>query len=41
MSLNKGDIHIARTLSKYFEINRAKRATLLLIKPEKELKEIS
>lgn len=36
MSLNRDEGHVAKTLSKYFEINRAKRATLLLIRPDKE-----
>lgn len=41
MSLNRDEGHVAKTLSKYFEINRSKRATLLLIKPDKEQKEVS
>ena len=34
MSLNKEPSHIAHTLAKYFEIHRAKRAVLHLIKPD-------
>jgi diadenosine tetraphosphate (Ap4A) HIT family hydrolase len=34
MSLNKEPSHIAHTLAKYFEIHRAKRAVLHLIRPD-------
>jgi hypothetical protein len=40
MSLNGESSHIAHTLAKYFEIHRAKRAVLHLIKPEKDRTEI-
>jgi hypothetical protein len=40
MSLNKESSHIAHTLAKYFEIHRAKRAVLHLIKPDKIRDEI-
>lgn len=40
MSLNKEPSHIAHTLAKYFEIHRAKRAVLHLIRPDKMRDEI-
>ena len=40
MSLNKEPSHIAHTLAKYFEIHRAKRAVLHLIRPDKTREEI-
>jgi hypothetical protein len=40
MSLNKESSHIAHNLAKYFEIHRAKRAVLHLIKPDKIRDEI-
>lgn len=40
MSLNKEPSHIAHTLAKYFEIHRAKRAVLHLIRPDILRKEI-
>lgn len=33
MSLNKEESHIAHTIAQYFEIHRAKRAVLLLVRP--------
>ena len=41
MSLNGEETHPAHTISKYFEINRSKRATLHLIKRERERKQIN
>lgn len=35
MTLNKEPQHVAHTLAKYFEIHRAKRAVLYLVRPEK------
>lgn len=35
MSLNEEESHVAHKVSKFFEINRSKRAVLHLIKPDK------
>jgi hypothetical protein len=40
MSLNQDETHQAHTISKYFEINRSKRAVLFLVKKQTERKEI-
>jgi hypothetical protein len=40
MKLTSDPNHIAHTVSKYFEINRSKRAVLHLIRPLKTRREI-
>ena len=40
MSLNKEENHIAHTICQYFEINRAKRAVLLLVRPDTTRQEL-
>lgn len=40
MSLNEEQSHVAHTVSKFFEINRSKRAVLHLIKPDKNRRSI-
>jgi hypothetical protein len=40
MSLNEEPTHLAHTVSKFFEINRSKRAVLHLIKPDKNRRKI-
>lgn len=41
MSLNREETHFAHTLAKYFEIHRAKRAVLILKKPDTERKQLA
>ena len=40
MSLNEEQSHLAHTVSKFFEINRSKRAVLHLIKPDKNRRKL-